>query len=131
MDPEMPAAEVPAQALPAVDAVGGAKKSGGSIGADLTNIALPFGLMFAKHSLQGYMKKNKGEKASPAKKSPRSAMFRRRTIGGDGNVASASFPDAPAVVSSPSQDLPMLGGRRRRSPKKHSPKKHSPRRRHH
>jgi hypothetical protein len=57
------------------------KKTGGSLGTDLSKIALPFGLMFAKHSLQKYLANSKAASAasaSPKKMSPQ----RKAAVGG-------------------------------------------------
>jgi hypothetical protein len=129
------------------------KKYGGSLSADLTNVALPFGLMFAHHMLKDKKdKKDKKEKeessieekGSQAKRSPkRLRNLRVKTVGGSDIRSIAGFPDAPVapesamaggaelqVGAAPAehQELPKLGGGRRRPAAKHSSPKKSPRR---
>ena len=131
------------------------KKYGGSLSADLTNVALPFGLMFAHHMLKDKKdKKDKKEKeessieekGSQAKRSPkRLRNLRVKTVGGSDIQSIAGFPDAPVASASESamaggaelqvgaapaehQELPKLGGGRRRPAAKHSSPKKSPRR---
>ena len=131
------------------------KKYGGSLSADLTNVALPFGLMFAHHMLKAKKDKKEKEESSseemPANKPKRSPKrspkrflnkMRVKTVGGADNQSIAAFPDAPVAAQSSMaggadlhavqaggehQEIPKLGGGRRRAAKRSSPKK-SPRR---
>jgi hypothetical protein len=113
----------PVDAHPAQD--GGARKSkskskhskgkkpakrGGNIVSDLSKLAVPLGLLFAKKSLESFLKKR--QSAKPKASRPSTRKYKLRGGEGEGEVSGALAQEVH------SQPAPVGGAKKRRSLKK-------------